>query len=415
MIRAVSLKHKFLTLFGGGVVAQIILLLGSILLARLYDPSAFGVYGFYAGIGSLVAVVSGGRYDYLAFDSRLSDQERRHCFGAAFIALFLVVIPLLIVALIAFKNSFERRENFYFWAIGVSVSSSIFYIASQFNLVSKDYKIYSLIRSLQAVLQVTSAAVISFFLPASGLSLAFAGSQLIFGSYLFYRQLGGRDTSFFKDGFYVFKSKSAAAAINSLATFLQYSTPLAPLFFGTFYFSKAEVGAYFLYSQLFAAPLGVFRRSMLGILSSEFSDPKKALSAVKEKKNSLKKAGVWALLLVVVVAAFLVFFSEQLVVVLFGRSWVEFSYFMFPMALYFLLDAMLQPLSTLIPLWGARVLHLWVEAFRFVGVFSIGLFLIEGLGVFLNYVLIFYCFMIAVNLIELLVVVYLLRVRSGLS
>jgi O-antigen/teichoic acid export membrane protein len=59
-----SFTSHVLTLMTGTAIAQLISFAGSPILTRQYLPDEFGVFALFAGIGTLISVISTGRYEY---------------------------------------------------------------------------------------------------------------------------------------------------------------------------------------------------------------------------------------------------------------------------------------------------------------------------------------------------------------
>ena len=199
--------------------------------------------------------------------------------------------------------------------------------------------------------------------------------------------------------------------LNTVSTGLQYSAPLAPILLGGYFFKSSEVGAYFVVSQIFAAPLGILRRSFLSFLNAEASSPEKAeaiLVGIK-KEFLMRVLGGGCLVMASLLSVFW-FFGSSVVTILIGVQWVGYSYLLMPLAAYFMIDAVLQPFSTLAPLWRRGQAAFLFELFRFFLVYVLGLALIEvGVVSFICYIYFFVASMIFVYLLQVLYVVRVMR------
>jgi hypothetical protein len=173
--------------------------------------------------------------------------------------------------------------------------------------------------------------------------------------------------SFNYKNFRIFIRKNLGEGLkNSFLTFIQYSTPVIPVLFGGYIFDKSQIGAYFLFSQTMAVPFSLVRRNVLILFNGEYSDPgkiKKLFEHVLTTRNVLIATSVFLSLLV-----FLVFCSKYIIIMFFGREWLIFSWLLSLLFVYYFIDALLQPLTTLYPLWGEVNKALGFELTRFISV-----------------------------------------------
>lgn len=377
MSESLRVKRAFLILFSAGLGAQAFLFLGMLVLARLYSPEAFGEYGFYAGLAAAITIVAGGRFDYLAFIKAASNYGKVNFYFVSLI-ICLAACAFVFISAWAAKGFWPERLLFEWWTLFFVISSSLFYLGTQHLLAQGYYIFFSRVRFFQIVCQVSSGFLVYFIWPHFGLSLAFAGSQLILGGFLLSHFLRNYGVPNYSETLLVMRDFRERAFFNSLISILQYSTPFAPIFFGSIIYSKGEVGAYFLFSQVAAAPLGVFRRSLLNFLNAEFYSVDRLINIRLTRSRKMFFYIFSALLLLVVSGLVLMFFREEIVALLFGKQWLMYVALLVPLAIYYVVDAFLQPVTTLLPLWGFTKVSLVFEAFRFLLVYVGG-----GVAVFL--------------------------------
>lgn len=364
------LRSVFILLFGSGLLVQLGLFLGIIFLSRLYHPDAFGEYGFYAGIASVIAVVAGLRFDYLGFSEGGGERSKADFYLVSLlIALIVSAVVFLISVLV--KGYFPTRSGFPFWVLFFVFSAALFNLGTQYLLSKGQYKHFSYWRFLQVVIQIGGGAAAYAMFPQHGLSMAFALSQLVIGLGIL---------AFASKDLLVVTAKRLkqcwldfyrVAAANSAISLLQYSTPFAPVLFGSLVYTKADVGAYFLFSQIFASPLSILRRSLMNFMNAEFASPDKARQVWRANvKHAFKVIALLAAALLVG-GGLLVALGQQVVSIALGQAWASYWGLLIPMFFYYMLDAFLQPLTTLLPLWGHHALALRIEAGRFISVFLV--------------------------------------------
>ena len=115
-----------------------------------------------------------------------------------------------------------------------------------------------------------------------------------------------------------------------------------------------------------AVPFSLIRRNVLILFNGEYSDAKK----IKELFESVLTARNFIIVLMSFACflVFLVFCSSYIIMIFFGREWLEFSWLLSLLFIYYFFDALLQPLTTLYPLWGKVNKALGFELVRFASV-----------------------------------------------
>lgn len=366
-----KLKNILFLLVGSSLLTQILMFAATVLLSRLYSPASFGEYGFYAGFASLFSIVAGLRFDYLSFSSNGSAKFKSEVFYVLTLIVCVILSVLLCFGLFVVDHYFLKNNYSVYLLVFCSVCTAIFYLSSQFLLVKKKYKAFSIWRVIQIVLLMVIGLLFFWKEFDHGLIFAFSFSQLFIGVGVILMYFTVLNKSLVVDAYHCFAKCYKHALINSGICVLQYSTPFAPILIGGFFFAKADLGAYFIFAQIFSAPLSVLRRSFVNFLNAEFGDIQKVSFHWSSKNYEYKKYFLWLLPCLFIVIIFLVFFLKKIVFLLIGEKWIEFSYLIFPVFIYFLMDAFLQPLTTLLPLWGKTRFSFYLEFCRFAYVFIV--------------------------------------------
>jgi hypothetical protein len=359
-------ERAFSLLLGSGVFAQLILLVGNLALARVYSPAAFGELGYFSAFAAL-AVVSGLRFDYVVFTRPAAEQP-------AHLAISLLAAGALnlLLALALAANALLRDQSFLHaaWALLFSVSASLYYLGSQFRIAGADYHGYAAARLQQALTQVAVAFAL-FAAGDEGLLLAFATSQAVVGVHIVWRSRDALLSTTRPALAACWRHGRSLAVSNSFLVLLQYSTPFAPVLLGTLLFTRDDVGAFFLFSSAVSSPLAIFRRSAISLLSVEAATPARARALWgKLAPHARLVTGVGALGITASVMA-LAAAAPEITILVFGRAWVSHSVLLLPIVVFFVLDAIFQPLTTLLPLWGRQERALAYEVFRFLLVFGV--------------------------------------------
>jgi len=350
-------------LIAGGIIVQLLVAVSVMISSRLYKPEVFGELGWYLSFASVFSIVAALRFDYIVLSDRVGEEEKKEFFSNA-IVVSLLIFSLLSICTIVADSIFSFKYSIIYLLL-FCLSLSFFNLLSQYLILIKDYKKFIFYKTNQLILQIVLIVVFYYYFSEKGLLLANIFPQLIISLLFFW--LIRENLSFNYSNFRVFIRKNFGEGLkNSFLTFIQYSTPVIPVLFGGYIFDKSQIGAYFLFSQTMAVPFSLVRRNVLILFNGEYSDPgkiKKLFEQVLTTRNIFIAAGVFVSLLV-----FLVFCSKYLIIMFFGREWLTFSWLLSLLFVYYFIDALLQPLTTLYPLWGEVNKALGFELTRFVSV-----------------------------------------------
>ena len=343
------------------------MLISSLIFSRLYPPISFGELGYYSGFSSLVAVVAGLRFDYIAFSQPL--EQRATSFATALVCATALHVLILVALLSAHMADLAPSKTSY-WLLVFSVATSTFYLATQFLIATAEYKQFARARMAQAILQLLLGLVFYYIDIRIGLLVCYSISQLLVGTLLFHRYgrpvLQKRYAQIARN----WRASSSNAAHNTFLILLLYATPFAPVLLGIAIYSAEEVGAYFLFSSAFAAPFAVFRRSAINLLNGEVASPHKALGIARAVKKFVP--GGTGITVAIALLSFLIFgrTGQEATLLIFGKAWESYFPLLLPVFLFHFADALLQPFSTLLPLWGQQSLAMKFEVLRFLLVYA---------------------------------------------
>ncbi|GAM33061.1 hypothetical protein P23_3604 [Acinetobacter calcoaceticus] len=353
----------FIKLMSSGILVQALMLLSTLVFSRIYLVDDFGELAFYASFGSIMAIIGGLRFDYILLKESISDKV-----GAYFLSnissLFLNLIIFLIFFIIQYFFQLLDYNLFILFLFGFGFS--LFNNLTQFFVAQKKYNYFITSRFIQ-VITVFVIAALAYVSPyeLKGLLWAYGGSQFLLGLIGFIFVLKNKSVEVNLVSLRKFyKENISEAAKNSLISFMQYSTPLIPVFVGGMFYDKKIIGAYFVFSQMISAPLNVIRRNLLIYFNGEFSSKEKFYSAfykVFSLTRFLLFLGVLSVLLLITY-----FFKDELTLLVLGSQWSPYAYLLLPLVFYFVFDSILQPFTTLLPLWNKVNVSLLYEGVRFI-------------------------------------------------
>lgn len=353
----------FIKLMSSGILVQALMLLSTLVFSRIYLVDDFGELAFYASFGSIMAIIGGLRFDYILLKESISDKV-----GAYFLSnissLFLNLIIFLIFFIIQYFFQLLDYNLFILFLFGFGFS--LFNNLTQFFVAQKKYNYFINLRFIQ-VITVFVIAALAYVSPyeLKGLLWAYGGSQFLLGLIGFVFILKNKSVEVNLVSLRKFyKENISEAAKNSLISFMQYSTPLIPVFVGGMFYDKKIIGAYFVFSQMISAPLNVIRRNLLIYFNGEFSSKEKFYNAfykVFSLTRFLLFLGVLSVLLLITYC-----FKDELTLLVLGSQWSPYAYLLLPLVFYFVFDSILQPFTTLLPLWNKVNVSLLYEGVRFI-------------------------------------------------
>lgn len=320
--------RNVLTLLTGSGIAQIIPVLSSLILARLYSPNDFGVLALYISIVTIFGSISALRYE-VAIVLPKRDNDAKYLF---LISIFFSVILFLLYSILLFcfysefsyliKSKVQDVNWLPIIPIGIIVSVVYQIIAFWMNR-KKGYKKMAMAR----VIQSSSSAISNITLGV----LSFGSIGLIFGSIL-----GQVMSSFFlflpvkKDiNFNYFKKnkKKIVFVANKYKQFPFFSTPSTlfnsisnvglPILITIFYGAKIA-GLYFFGYRIIRLPFDfmfssfsqVYREHAVGLYNKEKQD---LLDFTRRTQKKIVFFMLPSLIVLSIVAPFLFqfFFGEQ--------------------------------------------------------------------------------------------------------
>jgi len=352
----------FIKLMSSGILVQALMLLSTLVFSRIYLVDDFGELAFYASFGSIMAIIGGLRFDYILLKESILDKV-----GAYFLSnissLFFNLIILLVFFIIQYFFQLLDYNLFILFLFGFGFS--LFNNLTQFFVAQKKYNYFITLRFIQ-VITVFVIAALAYISPyeLKGLLWAYGGSQFLLGLMGFVFLLKNKWVEIDLGSLGKFyKENISEAGKNSLISFMQYSTPLIPVFVGGMFYDKKIIGAYFVFSQMISAPLSVVRRNLLIYFNGEFSSREKfyhAFSKVFSLTRFFLFLGVLSVLLLITY-----FFKDELTLLALGSQWSPYAYLLLPLVFYFVFDSLLQPFTTLLPLWNKVNISLLYEGVRF--------------------------------------------------
>lgn len=357
------LVKAFFQMSGAGVIVQLLALLLTPILSRLYTPDDFSIFGILVSITSLFSIISSLKYDFAFFI------EKKHLRYFFIICLICIFITIVIASFIL-----PSFYNYHFVLFFITLfSASIYNITMQFSVAKSYYRKLSTSRILQGVIQYSLALCLGFYYFPKGLIYSFIMGQLIAGIFLSLKlNISFKNVSYRFLG-YIFKKNATYCANSTFTSALQWSTPLTPMLVGGFIYSSRVLGVYFLISQAISAITSILRRSLINICTSELNTPYNFNTKLSPllKQLWLSKGFKIVVLLTIASLLFIHIYSKEIIITVFGNEWVDGSKYLSIIVFFGLFDILLYPFIHLLNLWGKYIHVIILELFRFACVFLI--------------------------------------------
>ena len=306
---------NLITLAGGTALAQILPLLIAPLLARIYSPTDFAIYGVFLASIAFTGVVATLRYDF-ATSQAIDDKDSHALLIASVFVSFFVFIVLLIIAIsnsfMQFAESLYEPSTLYL----ISVSTMLMGAAQSLTyFINRNggFKIVAKLKIMQATIACLSMVFMSDFF-INGLVVGHVLGQLVFIIYFLFT-IKFSEVTYFEMKKVIIeysdypKKSLPGSVLNSI--YLQ-----APLFFITLTFQPLFVGYYSFINRYIAGPLGIVSVAISQVLLKEL-----VKSEVKKIKRLFFKILLVNLLIVSIFIMLVVTSGEQLVPIILGSNW----------------------------------------------------------------------------------------------
>ncbi len=310
---------SFLMILSSGI-AQVILIITTPIITRLYSPTEFGEFTIFSNIAMILIPIINARYDLLIVNTK-NDRSANILSQIS----FLISLLILLILIPIFAISAWLYPNFILYFIFIIIMLFLVSLTNIFtNYLNKErkYKVLSLINVFRA----GSMALLQIIF---GL-LALGSLGLIIGfslSYIAGITLGYKT---FKKHFNIVRDKEETKALflenkNQLV----YSTPSILLnslsfsvvvFFIGILYTNTEVGIYGMAIRVLGIPVTIISLGLSKIFMQQAND---YYIEHGNFRNLLLKFSSILVIVSIILYVPLYLFSEELVNILLGHSWVD--------------------------------------------------------------------------------------------
>ncbi|MCB0431128.1 MAG: oligosaccharide flippase family protein [Flavobacteriales bacterium] len=375
-------------LFSGTAIAQVIPLLLSPVLTRLYSPADFGTYYLFLSMVAPLAVVYSGRYDMaVMLPSEKRDAAHVAAVGVVVAGLLSLITAILVWPLSHFISLKFESPDVEPWLIWVPVA--VFFMASyrcvSFLLIRDEkYKL----SSVNKVVQTSATGASSVGMGWQNANLGgliwsdLIGKGLLFiAGFVQVKRIGyamrNINLSHMREMARRYAEYPKYNALPALADSLSLNIPVMMVF----NFFGQQVTSFFNFSrQVIGSPLLLVSGSLSQVLFQRIARKKEAGESIR--KMLMSTLGVLSLLALVYLAV-IELTAEDLFAWAFGEPWRMAGYHARFLAISFALKFVISPLSIVFPALGAiKTGSIWqgvyffaIAVLFFAGVLSIRQFL----------------------------------------
>lgn len=393
--------HSVGVLISGTAGAQLLIVLATPLLTRLYSPEKFGLLAVYASILSFLTVISSLRYE-LAIPLPKSNLEAAHITVLSIIiviAMTILSIPIIFIfnnEITAFLNIQKIKE--YLWFIPFALLFiGIYQVLNYWAIRCKNYSVISKTKIKQSTLSILIQSTF-FKFDTLGLILGQIAGQIAGVSNL--AKLAIKSKEFKKISYP--SLKKFAIKYKKFPLFSTWegfantaSLQIPPLMFAAL-FSPSIAGFYMLANRVLALPMSVIGSAIGNVFLTN------AATAYRENKLQPLFEKVFSTLtyLSLPIITILLFTSPKLFSFAFGKEWEVAGVYAQWMAVWLGLVFIASPLSTLfsilqkqksgmifqVTMLALRILSILIGAFYQNIILTIALFSFTSAGCWLYFI-----------------------------
>lgn len=349
------LKNEFnknvLILSGGTVIAQILPIIVSPILSRIYSPSDFGVLALFISITSIISVIANGRYE-LAIMLPEKDEDAINVAAVGFIFNIFASIIFLIV-IILFKKPLLillKAESLSFWIYFTPLTVFLIGLFTILNYTNNRFKLYKDISKatiFKGIIVSTIQLIMGFLKAgASGLISGQIISQAVANTKLFFNI---KNTGLLKE----IKKEKIKEVAKKYSNFPKYNlfqslfdslqNNLIIILFSSFYGIEI-VGNYSFSLRILSIPSAFIGYSLYQVFFQK-------ITYLHNKKeilhNYIFKFILNLSLLSLPIFLFFYFFSIRLFPIIFGNNWINAGYYLKSMVPWVFFQFIVSPISAL--------------------------------------------------------------------
>lgn len=334
-------------MFKGSIISQVIGILSSIVLAKIYGSEAYGLFGVYFSISGIFSLINTLQLENIIVITN-NKKESINLMNSLFLISILLTSIIFAVSLVLME--LFHSNYFSFEIVSISIIASIFFSINRINesffTFIRKFKVISNAKIILSLLNLTFQFILFYKYKNLGLIYGSIISLLSISIYYFFKnknysikinfkQLKNTISSHISIIKYIFPSN----LINSLAI------NLIPFLILTF-FSAKESGVYFLSLKILSIPLFLISTSVSNVY---YEKSVKILKFSKEKLFQFTKKIVvinllTMLLFLILINSIGIYFLE----LIFNKDWENLRLVTFILSFLMLARSSFNPISNII-------------------------------------------------------------------
>ncbi|MFK5879044.1 MAG: oligosaccharide flippase family protein [Flavobacteriaceae bacterium] len=369
-----SFQKNIFSMFKGTVVAQVIGVVGSLFLAKIYAPNLYGFYSAFLSFTSIITILSSLKLEYIIITDKSDTKSINVANSLLVVSLVTSVVPFIFFTLF---RGFFLDKGITFTILLLSVLTALITANSRIleSYATRKSKFKRIANAkILTTFSTISIQLILFYFIKDGLIYGFIGSTIIV--LLFYLITSRKFIK--KPNFQLFK-ESIKTHINLLkfgfpsgllnATAIN-SMPILMLSF----FTASTAGVYALSLKIVSLPLFIISASLSQVYfqkASEYYNHQRGelYSFTKKVVKSNILIIIGFLLLLNTVGVYLLNF-------VYDNEWENLSLYIFMLSFYILQQTSFSPISSIIVITNKMQIGL---------LFNISLFLINLIAIYIGY------------------------------
>ncbi|AMV12451.1 hypothetical protein GT3570_16205 [Geobacillus thermoleovorans] len=388
--------RNVLTLMTGITIAQLLPILVSPILTRIYNPVDFGVYALYISIISIVSVAVTLRYEF-AIVTPQKRGDALNIFTLSLIASFVTSFLMFIIVILFHRDILDLLDNksIGIWLYLIPFATFLIGVTQTFNYWFNREKRFGVL-SKSRIIQTFGNII-----PNIAIGIIYKNEfGLIFGHllgavasviYLIYNFVRDREIiKELKEHASLSKIKEQALTykeypqFNMASAFLDTMSLQLPALCVSKTYSSVDLGYYNLTTRTISMPLSVISTSVSQVFFQKISE---AYNQCKPLRPIILNTAKYLSLISIFPLLILLFFGPQLFSFVFGEKWSVAGEFARILVFSYAIKFVVSPLSVAFLAVGAVRRLFYLQFFRFV--FTVFL-LFLSLNIDVIYFLIFY-------------------------
>lgn len=336
-------------LSSGTIISQIVVVITSFFLARLYNAQDFGVLSLFTSINLILVILFTGRYELAIGLPKLSLNGRKLLsivlfLSGAFSLFYLFLIFLEKEIFHFFHNDLFLLPIIYlapFYTFLIACNSGLVY----WNQRNKKYKKVAFSNAVQVIANALIGLLFGFYKVEQGLIISLILGSFISVSYLFFSEFKVKDLIINK---YEFKKLLKEYVVfpkfslwSDLATTM--SQQYIPIIFSVL-FTPYIVGLYSFSNRILRLPNILITGSISNVFRNDAID---RINIYGECKGLFISTFKKLVLMAILVYSLLFLFAPDVFAIAFGEKWREAGYFARILSVLLMIEFITLPLNTL--------------------------------------------------------------------